>query len=53
MTHKQLDSVVRLGQLPKFLSLKKFMNKTCKKNMGQNMEIQKIFGVSVWDTEGY
>lgn len=51
LTHKQLNTVMTVGQLPKFINLKKFIVKMYKRNIDQTMEVQKRFGFSVWDTE--
>ena len=51
LTHKQLDTVMTVGQLPKFINLKKLINKMCKRNTDQTMEVQKRFGFIVWAME--
>lgn len=48
LTHKQLDTIMTVCQLPKFIHLKKLINKICKRNTDQTMEVQKRFGFSVW-----
>lgn len=45
-THKQLEAVMTVGQLPKFINLEKLINKICKRNTEQTMEVWKRFGFS-------
>lgn len=51
LTHTQLDTVMTVGQLPKFINLKKSINKMCKRNRDQTVEVQKRFGFSDWGVE--
>lgn len=51
LTQKQLDTVMTVDQLLKFINLNKSVNKMCKRITDQTVEVQKKFGFSVWGTE--